>query len=149
MWSSQSRNAILSQKSSASKISKPPPFKLRDLPKYSQRLKEKDLDPNKWSSLLGGKYFKLYTIPETPRKKEVDFATTPVYKQFVLEVTEVEALADTEEDLEIVKQAKEEAPEGVITDDQLRALIEQALNSIFKPSEIEYYISLAKKKSVD
>jgi hypothetical protein len=75
---------------------KPPPFKLKDLPKYSKTLKASDLGPWKYTSLLGGKYA-LKTIkesPRSPRRRNIDFSKTPAYKQFVLKLTEVDCLLD-------------------------------------------------------
>jgi len=37
------------------KVKKPPPFKLKDLPKYSKTLKIRDIEGVKFSSVLGKK----------------------------------------------------------------------------------------------
>jgi hypothetical protein len=50
--------------------------------------------------------------------------------------------------LSIVIKERVKNPKGYIDYDLHRELIENALRNIFKPSEIEYYITLAKKKSL-
>ena len=95
------------------KVVKPPPFKLRDLHKYSKTLKVSDLD-NKWNSLLGGKYFQLPPVieeppeaPESPRKEPIDFSRVPAFKQFVLKECEIDALIDISDELDLIKKEKE------------------------------------------
>lgn len=55
-----------------------------------------------------------------------------------------------EDDLEAVRLEREKElkkdPEFEFTDERLRELLDQALKNMFRPSEIDYYIALAKKK---
>ena len=77
------------------------------------------------------------------QQKPIDWSTTPVYKQFVLKVTEMESLKDS--GLGFRKNYKLD-----IGDPKVRQkLLEQALANIYGETEIEYVIKILKEQISD
>jgi hypothetical protein len=142
-------------------VPKPPSFRLKDLPVYSKTLNCKD-DLSKMKrfqlTVLGGKYSKLggkslspkkRVEPEEPpesgrssgQQKLIDWSTTPVYKQFVLKLTEMESLKESGLGL------RKRYNEFDLGDPRVREkLLEKALSNTYGETELEYVISILKEQ---
>jgi len=85
-------------------------------------------------------------MPEEPdsnrtssQQKAIDWSTTPVYKQFVLKLTEMESLKDS--GLGLRKKYKLDLGDPKVR----KKLLEQALANIYGETEIDYVIKILKE----
>eukprot|EP00347_Sterkiella_histriomuscorum_P017198 403350297 len=137
-------------------IPKPPRFTLSDLPKYSRTLKSKQYDALKLTSVLGGKYYKPQAEPLSPPKSPsriIEWSKTPVYKQFVLKLNEMDSLEDSQIGFRKYKaqnkyRTQHEFDLDLKNKKLMRDLLSKTLGNIYSESEVQYFITLLKKKTL-
>eukprot|EP00347_Sterkiella_histriomuscorum_P019412 403341723 len=146
-------------------IKKPPPFKLKDLHKYSKTLKVTDIDPMLFNRVLDSKnknkgrqsksppQNNQQSPPRSPNRN-IEWTKTPVYKQFMLKLTEMESLEDNQIGF---RKHKMRNPKKTLKQFELDLknkklmyqLMEEVLSNIYTEQEVQYFITILKNKNLN
>ncbi|CDW91047.1 UNKNOWN [Stylonychia lemnae] len=137
-------------------IARPPRFTLNDLPKYSKTLKVRIFDSIQITQVLGGKYYKMQQDQSPPRSpnREIEWTKTPAYRQFVLKLTEINSLENQQVGFRKYRLQNKfrtiwEFEEDMKNKKFMKGLLENTLKNIYSESEVQYFITILKKKALD
>lgn len=141
-------------------VAKPPPFKLKDLPVYSKTLKMSDIDSlrmNKLLDPLGKRNKKNGSLSESRQRspnRNIEWTKTPVYRQFVLKLNEMESLEDGQIGIRRYKKRNQKKTLRQIDLDLknkqlMKQLLEETLKNIYSEQEVQYFITILKNKTLE